>query len=307
MSDSPNQPPLARRVIRGAYNGLIDILPDYLAIQLEFFRVFRRFANFRNPRSINEKINWRKLYQKDERFILYSDKIAVKDEIARLVGTEYVTPNLWSGENPRDIPFERLTPPYVIKVNHGWGSNIFVHSQKDVNREEIYAVMAKNLASRHGGRAREWCYQHIQPKILIEPMIISADGEVPVDYKFFCFHGRAHFVQVDYDRFTGHKQKMFDCDWNRLDARYTSYPHTNRASPKPKPWQEMLRVAEAIAAKFDFVRVDLYVTPDDKVRFGETTFYPAAGMDTFTPQSWDYVFGEPWHIPKAGEQKTQTA
>ena len=40
------------------------------------------------------------------------------------------------------------------------------------------------------------------------------------DYKVFCFDGIPQLIQVDYDRYNGHKRQFFDCDWNRLDISF---------------------------------------------------------------------------------------
>ena len=47
----------------------------------------------------------------------------------------------------------------------------------------------------------------------------------------------------------------------------------------------MMKVAEALAAGFAFVRVDLYDTPGG-VYFGELTFTPGAGMDHFSSEAF---------------------
>ena len=114
-------------MFRKAYCLCLGLLPDEWAIQIMYFRNFHRFANLRNPQTFNEKINWRKLHQRDPRFALFADKVAVKDEIAKLAGPEYVIPTLWVGKRPEDIPFDRLDPPYVIKINNGYGSNLYIH------------------------------------------------------------------------------------------------------------------------------------------------------------------------------------
>lgn len=44
------------------------------------------------------------------------------------------------------------------------------------------------------------------------------------------------------------------------------------------------------------VRVDFYEV-DDKVYFGEMTFYHHSGMTPFDPEEWDYIFGEWISLP----------
>jgi hypothetical protein len=60
---------------------------------------------------------------------------------------------------------------------------------------------------------------------------------------------------------------------------------------KPKKLDEMLRFAEYFSKDFPYVRVDLYHINDEKIIFGEFTFYPGAGMEISTPLVWDKKLG----------------
>jgi hypothetical protein len=51
-----------------------------------------------------------------------------------------------------------------------------------------------------------------------------------------------------------------------------------------------LEVATELAASFPFVRVDLYAL-NEKIYFGELTFYPGKGVERFRPASFDRTFG----------------
>ena len=58
----------------------------------------------------------------------------------------------------------------------------------------------------------------------------------------------------------------------------------------------MLRIAEQIGAGFDFLRVDLYLTPKG-VAFGEVTPYPGSGLMKFDPKGFDQELGAAWTLP----------
>ena len=55
--------------------------------------------------------------------------------------------------------------------------------------------------------------------------------------------------------------------------------------PRPKFLDEMIAVAEKLAAPFDFVRVDFYETTDGELKFGELTFSPTAGNIEWAPDN----------------------
>lgn len=278
-------------------NGLLmPLLPDALAVRLIYLKVFKRLPNLKHPRTFNEKIAWRKLYQHDNRFTLFADKIAAKREVAELIGKHYIIDSLWIGDNPNDIPFDELEPPYVIKTNHGSGNNIFVRDKTEIDRRQVIGTLKKQLKHVYGKKYREWAYIDIRPQILIEKMMLTPEGSVPEDFKFFVYDGQVHFIHVDYSRFQGHKRNVYSRDYRLLDVM-PEHKEQYLQSPADPPanWSRMIEIAERIGCLFDFCRVDLYALQDD-IKFGEVTFYPAAGFGKFLPSDWDETFGAPWKI-----------
>ena len=53
----------------------------------------------------------------------------------------------------------------------------------------------------------------------------------------------------------------------------------------------MFSIAENLAQKFRYVRVDLY-SIENKIYFGEITFHPASGFGRFEPEIWDRRLGD---------------
>jgi hypothetical protein len=201
---------------------------------------------------------------------------------------------LWVGAEPEEIPFDTLQPPYVIKVNHGTGHVIFVRAGDTIDRAAVCGALRRQLAYTHGVWEREWAYLDIPRKIVVERMLETADKIVPEDYRFFVYHGRVHFIEINDGRYRDIREMYCDRDWNRLPLAW-GYPPVERPLPRPARLDSMIALAEKIGAAFDFVRVDLYHT-DAGIFFGETTFYPDAGYAPITPRDWDMKFGEPWKI-----------
>jgi hypothetical protein len=59
----------------------------------------------------------------------------------------------------------------------------------------------------------------------------------------------------------------------------------------------MIKLAKILAEGFPFVRVDFYYV-NDRIIFGELTFFPLSGMGKFTPDEWDYKLGELLQLPE---------
>lgn len=64
---------------------------------------------------------------------------------------------------------------------------------------------------------------------------------------------------------------------------------------KPKSLQEILKLAALLSKDLPFARTDFYII-DDKVYFGEITFYPASGLSPFNPEIYDRIFGDLLHL-----------
>lgn len=143
------------------------------------------------------------------------------------------------------------------------------------------------MGSPYGLWLDEWGFRDIERGLLVEPFV--GDGEsLPVDYKFYVFHGRVEAVQVHLDREHDHRWLLFDRDWHRLSSA------TRDPDPAPPATlSRMIAGAETLARGFDFVRVDFYDT-GPVPRFGEMTFYPGSGLDPFDPPSLDLELGRLW-------------
>jgi len=66
----------------------------------------------------------------------------------------------------------------------------------------------------------------------------------------------------------------------------------------------MMEVAERLACGIPFVRVDLF-SEDDRVIFGEMTFFPGNGMILFYPPHFDREFGDHLELPAANYGHTR--
>jgi len=279
---------------------VIELLPAAVRvpidIALDHRRHHGRIPNLLSPHTFNEKIQWMKLFNRDQRLPVYADKIAVKKVIAGKLGDDWMIPTLWSGDDPGKIPFAELTPPYVIKTNQGSGTNYFVHRGEDVELDKIRGLVGKWLRSNQGIYCYEWHYLAIRAGILIEP-ILTVAGKMPPDFKFYVFNGKAHFIEVDIDRFTDSRNMFFDTNWQRQQFSLGRRPRACIEIRRPPHLSNMIAAAEAIGGEFSFARVDLYDLPQGP-KFGEVTFFPGGGQEVFNPPEVDRLFGDLWKLPR---------
>ena len=270
------------------------------------------YPNFENPRSLNEKIQWLKLYYRDDLMTKCADKYAVREYIGKTAGEEFLTKLLGVYEKAEDIRFNKLPEKFVLKANNTSGADFFCRDKSKLNRKKVRARMKKWLdpKANHYYYSFEWVYKNIKPKIICEELIESLDGGNLKNYDFACFNGKAKFFYVTseieeeckttgfIDRSSDVYLDLFDMDWNRLPFTKPNCRRSEKEIKKPENFSQMVELAEKLAKPFPFVRVDLHEASGGKILFGELTFYPANGLKPYTPEEWDYKLGEMLVLPR---------
>jgi hypothetical protein len=280
----------SRYIVR---EGPVDGIMSFLCA-LEFWKVHGYWPNFRNPRSFSEKVFNRMLFDRDAIWTLLSDKLRVRDYVGTKIRQECLIPLLWTGDNPEGIPFDELPMKFVIKTNHGCAYNIIVKDKSQLDKGKTIRQLKRWLKEnfyrdRVSGTA--WAYKNIKPSIMVETFI-DDNGKVPIDYKFFCYAGRAEFLQVSIDRFEDATERILDREFTPLDL-YNGCNLYKGKVLRPRNYEDMVHLAERLAEDLNFVRVDLY-NVDGKIYFGEMTCYPAGGTARFEPREYDFLFGAKW-------------
>ena len=273
-------------------------ISDYRFIQEKYRKVFKKDGDFKNPKTLNEIISYRKLYDRKDFYTQCSDKFEVRDIIKKTIGKKYLISLISAHDNVNDINFTKLPNSFVIKINHGSGQNIIVKEKNKLNLNETKNQLAYWMRKNHYYNSREWQYKNIKPKIIIEKLMLDENGKVPYDYKFHCINGKIEFIQIDADRFDTHKRIFYSKDWTEMPFIWSpilkdgseKYKKAD-AQTKPKALDEMIKIVEILAKTFYYIRIDLYLL-EDKIYFGELTFSHGSGTEVFFPNKWDNIYGE---------------
>lgn len=288
-------PPWLRTIRRRA----IALLPVRLMRHVLYLMMIRRPGNFTEPRTFNEKVNWRIFNDRRDRIVRACDKMWMK-EMAREAypGADLRIPaTYWSGTDLRDAPDLATLPPWVLKPNHSSGHALFGPEP----RTDVAALREQTEIwfSETPLELGEWGYSKARPQLLIEERIPTPDGRPPVDYKFFVFDGRIELIQVNRGRFGSHQTATFlDTDWRRLPVRWRIQPVADEQ--RPAELDKMMEIASALGADWDFIRIDLYAV-DGEVWFGEYTPYPGSGLLRYKPMTFDLEQGQQWELPLPGQ------
>lgn len=273
---------------------LFSFLPDTLFHNVLGFVMHKRFRakytwmNIHNPQTFSEKLQYLKLHPISENLVELADKYDVRKYVEETIGEEYLIPLEGKGiyNNVEDINFDELPNEFVIKLTKGSGYNIICKNKKELDLHKTKNQLNNWLKINPYYMSREAHYKG-KSRIIIEKML---DYNI-TDYKFFCFNGKIEFVELISDRAGELKKMFYDLNWNKLNFT-TGTPIVNSEEiPKPENFDDLVKVANQLAQDFKFVRIDLY-THQNKVYFGELTFYPAGGYTPITPKEWDRKLGD---------------
>jgi hypothetical protein len=254
--------------------------------------------NLKAPRTFNEKVIWKKLFDRNPLLPITGDKYSLRGYVEQCLGkeraAEYLVPLLYATDDPKTIPFDTLPPDYIVKISYGSGWNIVVRNH-DTQPTTIIKACTDWLKLPYGRYKYEWAYGKMKRMVVVEELLKDDHGNIPKDYKFHMFHGECAMIQVDYERYEDHSRSLFDEHWNLIPAAYIF--KRGPWEEKPASFDRMLALSKELSRDFDFVRVDLY-TLGDRLYVGELTHYPGAGMEPFRPNDIDIRMGDMWTVRK---------
>ena len=253
------------------FRTLLRLIPDRIYIQMQYFYHFHRFANFKNPQTFNEKLQWLKLHDHNPLYTTLVDKYAVKKWVADKIGEQYVIPTIAVWEKAEDIDFDKLPNQFVLKVNHDSGGLVICKDKAQLDRQAAIAKLSRALENNGYWYGREWPYKNVKPRIIAEKYM-EDDNQALNDYKFMVFNGKVKCSFTCTERFSkdGLKVTFYDANWDIMPFE-RHYPRSKTPITKPLNYDEMVELAEKLSKDIPFVRVDFY-SIKGKIYFGEMTF-----------------------------------
>ena len=261
---------------------------------LLYYSKFKRKLNINldTPKTIQDKINWLKLYDSTPLKTKCADKIKVHEYSKEVLGEDICVPIIKTYNSTDEINWDELPNNFVIKCNHGSGMNIIIRNKEDINKEEIVKQLNiwinEDFAYRNG---YEMQYHNIERKIFVEKFIGGTNTDIP-DYKIFCFNGIPKIIKVMNDRYLGKlRANYYDLDFNPLYYSRNDFPaNYNILDKKPLNLKLMIEYAKKLSKPFKYVRVDFYEI-GNKVYLGELTFTPGSGYFKYKNNETENIIG----------------
>ena len=216
--------------------------------------------NLDNPQNIVDRINRYKIYDKDGRKPIWTDKISAYRELSAgplkdiVISPAYIfTTTEFTADMFNTIPDGK----WFFRCNHGSGWNMRFEKKK--GNDSSYLISK---------------YEYINPGVIVQPDL----GQLK-DWMFWCEDGKIEYVQTA--RKLGKNLEEFltftDAEGNRPDLYIGVEPLRFYLLDSEKVILEKMKpIVKELASNFKFARVDLYSIAG-QVKFGELTFSPCSG------------------------------
>lgn len=269
--------------------GLLKWMPDKAYLKMVFWSLVGKRLSLNNPQTLNEKLQWLKLYDRKPEYTLMVDKYAVKKYIADKIGEQYIIPTLGVWNHFDEIDFDILPNQFVLKCTHDSGGLVICRDKAKLDMKAAKAKIEKSLRRNYYWSGREWPYKNVPPRIIAEKYMEDSHQDL-TDYKMMCFNGTVQccFTCTDLFANEGLKVTFFDRQWQKMPFT-RHYPASEYIIDPPTKLKEMMDLAEHLAKNIPFIRVDFYEIAGE-LYFGELTVFPGSGFEEFSPQKYDTLF-----------------
>jgi len=265
------------------HKGFFNFLPDRIYLKLVYRAETGKKLNLDEPECFTEKLQWLKLYNRKLEYSMYVDKYKVRSYIADKIGEKHLIPLVDEVyTNVDDIKWDKLPMEFVIKCNHGSGTNIICKDKSKLNIDMSKKKLKKWMKKSWYSFGREWPYKSIEKKIIVEKLLYDKNQATLNDYKFWVFNGEVKYINVHFKIKDKTIFNIYNLNWELQNFGMVYENDASIRHEKPINLNQMIIYAEKLAYELPFVRVDFYEV-NNQVYFGEITFYPTSGFIKFHP------------------------
>lgn len=273
---------------------------DEIYLKILYKTLMNRKLDLDCPKTFNEKLQWLKINNKKPIYTTMVDKYEAKNYVSSLIGDEYIIPTFGVWNSFSEIDFSKLPEKFVLKCTHDSGGLVIVENKANLDYKKAEKKISHCLKRNYYINTREWPYKNVKPRIIAEKYLEEMDSvcDDVLDFKVHCFNGIPKFILVCSSRFkeSGLKEDFFDLDWNHIAVQRAKHHNATTVIEKPKSLNKMLEISKKLSENEPFLRVDFYEI-NNKLFFGELTFFPSSGLTGFDPEKYDKIFGDMLALP----------
>lgn len=288
-----------KRALVSPFRGLVKCVTKKGYISYQYKYITHHKLDWKGLNRYTEKLQYLRLYvyPKDDLVSKCAGRVGVREYVKEQGFDELLIKIYGVFDRFEDIDFSKLPNQFVLKCSHGSAMNYICYDKSKINYEELKKKFNKWLKTNYGKKTLELHYSKIKPQIIIEELMLE-NGKLPTEYKIHVFNGKAKNLYVVTSRGVDIRYNNYYIDWTPFDgSQFNGWKKTDYPLKKPSNFEKMVEVAEKLASKFPFVRVDLY-NINGKVYFSEMTFTPAKGTLILDDDKCDFEMGKWLDISK---------
>ena len=271
------------------------IRDDKTYIRIEWFFKMDYHLNIDHPSTLNEKIQWLKLYNRKPEYSRMVDKYEVKNYIHEILGEGYTIKTIGVWDSAYDIPWAQLPNQFVLKCTHDSHGLVICKDKNQLDINVAINRLQNSLDTNYYLQHREWPYKNVKPRIICEEYKEDPLTKELSDYKFYMFNGSFKLLNITTGRNKGDLQINFFND--RLEPINMEWGYKSSLSipEMPKSLSRMKQIASVLSRDIPFLRVDFYEIDSNPI-IGELTFFDGSGYDQIEPFEMDLKLGQMLNI-----------
>src|SRR3569833_4424401 len=145
---------------------MVENACEWAMTQLWRHRVHKQFrlhmgkdGDFENPRTHQEKVQFRKIYGNHRFYALVADKYRVRESVEMRIGAQYLIPLLAVHDRLEPTHFDSLPERFIIKANHGCKWHQVVRDKRALDISATCTHFNKYMRARYGWTSGERHYR----------------------------------------------------------------------------------------------------------------------------------------------------
>lgn len=251
---------------------------DTVWSQVNFAHSLKRWPDLDNVPGFNDGLLRVKLAERDDPLRHHvADKLKFKAFARDRLGPDHVVPLIDVIRDQRGLQNYRFPGTCVIKPTNASGIYKLRRDGEPLDLAELHRFFHCN----HYRFSREKFYRYIPSGLIVEEYVPGSDGPLPMEYKVFCFFGRAKIIQwTDRSAERGLIKRWYTPQWRPLE--FTILRELGPVIPRPPFLANLVAMAETMSEGFTAIRADFFMN-GDRIMAGELTNVDGNASKPFYP------------------------
>jgi hypothetical protein len=223
-------------------------------------------------------------------------KLDAKRIVKELAGDTIEVPRVvremaeWDDISPAD-----LNPDHIIKATHGSGFNINIEPGVTYNMNYIKQMLQRFNRMKYLSY-RESQYKYVKNGFFIEEKVddyMNGKNGNAITFMIYCIYGTPYTLIMSDKRLDRYRHFTIHEDYRMEQIPIENQVYHPFIIPEQEVLNRMFDGAKKLSKPFEFVRIDFYLSTDNKIYFSEFTLTPHAGLQIYS-DDMELQLGKLW-------------